>query len=110
MNVFSKDELNKLFKQVCRISKHNGKFINTFLSVDDEEYGTGEKINKNIFLIDNSKQLVKFFKEREIRNLYERNGFNLTLIHKREEKRKICNKLLDSKYYLAIGKKSVENL
>lgn len=103
MNVFSKDELNNVFAQAHKILRHNGKFINIFLSINDEEYGTGEKVDNDTFLVDNNKQMVKFFRGDEIKRLYTKNHFILSNITEKEEKRKIGEKILHSRCYLAIG-------
>jgi ubiquinone/menaquinone biosynthesis C-methylase UbiE len=104
LNVFRLKEVEKVFENVSKILKPGGKFCNTFLSIDDDEYGRGKIIEENTFLYEDG-QLVKFFTLKEIEELHQKFGFKIEKIEKMEETRKIHKETLTSRYFLVLSRK-----
>ena len=107
LSLFTEIELLKIFKQINNILINNGRFCANFLSTEDDEFGIGKKISRNLFLY-NDGQLVKFYRKNEVKSLLVRNGFIVDEIVKTEEKRyiNILNKKINSKSWLVLSKRN----
>lgn len=106
LSLFTETELSEIFKQINKTLVDDGKFCANFLSIEDDEFGMGKKIGKNLFLYDDG-QLVKFYRKNEIKSLFTKNGFTVNKIVKTEEKRYIdvLNKKINSKSWLVLSRK-----
>ena len=63
-----------------------GKLCSNFLSIEDDEFGIGKKIAKNTF-INRERQIIRFYDETEIKNIFEAVGLIVDKISKIEEPR-----------------------
>lgn len=107
LSLLDSEELDHLLEKIKKLLNINGKFICNFLSTDDEEFGLGKRIDKNTYLSDNDKQLIKFYSKEEVEKLLQRHGFKITNLLKTEETRfiEVLNKKITTKSWLAICKK-----
>ena len=105
MNVFTAEELKRVFQKVNDVLKLGGIFINTFLSMEDPEFGHGNQIADKTFLTDSNQQLVKFFNELEIRKLHKLNGFRILDMLKVKEVRRVTTERIRSVYYFVVSEK-----
>jgi cyclopropane fatty-acyl-phospholipid synthase-like methyltransferase len=104
LNLFTSQELLSIMKNIRKKLKRGGKFCANFLSIKDDEYGSGTKIEKNTFLYSDG-QIVKFFTKREIVDLFKKYNFKIDKIINIKEKRKIKTKRLTSHSYLVLSER-----
>ena len=86
LNLFSKEELIQILGQLKNTLAAGGKLCSNFLSIEDDEFGIGKKIAKNTF-INRERQIIRFYDETEIKNIFEAVGLIVDKISKIEEPR-----------------------
>lgn len=106
LSIFTKQELDRILKDVKNILKPYGKFCCNFLSINDDEYSLGIKIDKNLRLCDHKQQIVKFYSKSQIETIFKKYDFTIDKIIKVGETRfiDILNKKVVSRSWLVLGK------
>jgi len=104
LSLFTRAELNKIFKKIRQLIQRGGKFYANFLALDDGEYGQGKEIMQHTFLHEDG-QLVRFFSKKEILGLFKAHNFKINRILKIGEKRRVKNQSVTSRSYLVFSKK-----
>ena len=69
LSLFEKEEAKKIIKNMLGSLKGSGDLVVNFLSIHDDEYGTGKKIKENTFLHEDG-PLIRFYSKKEIENLF----------------------------------------
>jgi 2-polyprenyl-3-methyl-5-hydroxy-6-metoxy-1,4-benzoquinol methylase len=87
LSLFSDKEVKIILNKIKKILIPNGMFICNFLSKKDYEYKTENKIDNNIILADNKKQLINFYSKKEVVDLLKSNGLKVLKISEVSEKK-----------------------
>ena len=80
---FSQDELRYIFSEVRRVLKPKGLNLFSVRNHNDKFYGKGREIDKGIF--DISGFQIRFFTEKEIKELIREGDFELVWIKEKHE-------------------------
>ena len=109
MSLFSDNEIKTALNTIKKILKPDGLFICNFLSKKDDEYKLGTKINENILLSDDKKQLVNFYDRKRVANLLKLIGFKILKINEVSEKRfiNIFHKEFNSNSWFVVSQKPI---
>lgn len=107
LSLFLDSEIKIILNTIKKILKPHGLFICNFLSKKDDEYKLGAKINENIVLSDDKKQLVNFYNQKRVVNLLNASDFKILKISQISEKRFInvfSKKLISSSWFVVSEK------
>ena len=80
VNYFNDNTTKELFKEIKRVLKSEGLFLFQVKSVNDKDYGTGKKIEKDMFQ-DDEGYIRHYFSKDYAESLLE--GFNILMIEER---------------------------
>ena len=80
---FSLEELHFIFSEITRVLKPKGLNFFSVRNYNDKSYGTGIEIDKGIYDINGFQ--IRFFTEKEIKDLIAEEGFELLWIKEKHE-------------------------
>ena len=80
---FSEDELHFMFSEIRRVLKLKGLNFFSVRNPNDKSYGKGREVNKGIYDINGFQ--IRFFMEKEIRDLARQGGFEILWIKEEYE-------------------------
>ncbi len=73
-HLFYEDERESLYQKSYQLICKGGIFVNSFLSIDDSDYGIGKEIEMNTFIKKEEPEKPQhFFSKEEVEELHERN-------------------------------------
>lgn len=86
---FREEERNLLIKNLYRVLKPGGLFLADYHTIEDSMYKKGKEIEKDVYVLSEEagdlKNLIYWFCDREtLINLYEKHGFKIINLEKKE--------------------------
>ncbi|MBA4320686.1 MAG: hypothetical protein C0412_20015 [Flavobacterium sp.] len=85
-HLFYEVERELLYQKSFSLLKKGGVFANSFLSIEDSDYGIGTEIESNTFVKDEELEKPQhFYSLEEIEDIHERNGFIIQNINPDKE-------------------------
>jgi len=110
-HLFLKEEREEIFKRSCCALKGNGYFLNTFLSIEDADFGIGKEFETNTYLKeDEPNKPQHFFTKGEVEELHTKHGFSIEVIETSKEMEWLAYKNLrhEINFWQAIARKRVQ--
>lgn len=103
---FTQTEREEFTKEIYRVLKPNGILIADYRGMDDNLYDKGEAIGQNLYLLDDragslSKIVYWFCNDKDLKKLYESNGFIITTMERKVQYVNNLSEVVDHYYIIA---------
>ncbi len=103
---FTKEERINFTKEIYRVLKPGGNLIADYRGIEDNLYGKGEQIEQNLYLLDDragslGKTVYWFCDDKDLKQLYESNGFKITTIERKVQYVNNLSDIVDHYYIVA---------